>query len=135
MPLEGFGFGLGLGSGSGSGFAGAAASAYVDRMAQSIARHYPRQFSEMGVDGTRAFIGRAIARGRGNHVETEGGVAVLMELMIQFGEDFQRSKDRDWAHRMLAHPTLPAQLKMTLIHRRMTELSRGRVIVPFAVSI
>jgi hypothetical protein len=60
-------------------------------------------------------------------------VGVLLELMIQFGDDFQYSRDKVWAHEMLAHPTLPAQLKLTLMHRRMTELSKGRVIVPFMV--
>jgi hypothetical protein len=54
-----------------------------------------------------------------------------MELMIQFGEDFQNSRDKKWADEMLAHATLPAQLKLPLMHRRMTALTRGRVVVPF----
>jgi hypothetical protein len=105
--------------------------AWVARISRYITRTYPRSFDAMGEDGTRAFIRRAIAKGRANHVETQGGIGVLLELMIQFGEDFQYSRDKVWAHEMLAHPTLPAQLKLTLMHRRMTELSKGRVIVPF----
>jgi hypothetical protein len=54
-----------------------------------------------------------------------------MELMIQFEEEFQYSRDKTWADEILAHPTLPAQLKLTLMHKRMTEFSKGKVIVPF----
>jgi hypothetical protein len=61
-------------------------------------------------------------------------MAVLIELMIQFGEDFQHSRDRQWSSEILAHPTLPAALKLTLMYTRMTELSQGRVIVPFRYS-
>jgi hypothetical protein len=96
-----------------------------------VEKNYPRQFEALGRDGFHAFILRAIASGRSNYVDTRGGVAVLLELMIQFGENFEHSPDRIWAREMLAHPTLPAQVKLTLMYRRMTEQSKGRVIVPF----
>ncbi len=114
-------------------FENVALESWVNRMTGSIARNYPRQFAAMGRSGARGLVLRAIEKGRVNHVETQGGVAVLIELMIQFGENFERSPDKSWADEILAHPTLPAQLKMQLLYRRMTELSHGRVIVPFPV--
>jgi hypothetical protein len=114
-------------------FENLAFESWVNRMTESNARNYPRQFAAMGRSGARNFVLRAIEKGRVNHVETQGGVAILAELMIQFGEDFERSPDKSWAGEILGHPTLPAQLKMQLLYRRMTELSHGRVIVPFPI--
>jgi hypothetical protein len=109
----------------------AALGSWVTRMVRSIASDYPRQFEQMGSSEASDFVLRAIEKGRSNHVETQGGVAVLIELMVQFGEDFQHSRHKVWADEILAHATLPAALKVTLMHKRMTELSQGRVIVPF----
>ena len=100
-------------------------------MTQIVADDYPRQFELMGRSGTNDLVRRAIEKAHANHVETQGGVAVLIELMIQFGQDFENSPDKEWADEILAHATLPASLKLTLMYQRMTELSRGRVIVPF----
>ena len=106
-------------------------TSYLDRMADYIAKEYPRQFQAMGRVGTSEFVTAAIQKGRRNHIETQGGVAVLIELMIAFGENFQNSPHKDWANELLAHPTLPAQIKMRILHDRMTELSQGRVVVRF----
>jgi hypothetical protein len=104
---------------------------WVSQSVESISRSYPRQYAEMGPSGAREFVYRAIAKGRTNHVGTAGGIGVLIELMIQFGEEFQNSRDKAWADRFLANPKLPPELKMTLMYNRMTEVSQGRVIVPF----
>jgi hypothetical protein len=106
-------------------------SAYTERMVRYIAKEYPRQFQAMGQIGTGEFVMEAIQRGRRNHIETQGGIAVLIELMIAFGEDFQNSPHKDWANELLAHPTLPAQIKMRILRERMTVLSQGRVVVRF----
>ncbi len=104
---------------------------YVDRMVDSVAKDYPRQFEAMGATGTRDLVVHAIEKGRKNHVETEGGVAVLLQLMIEFGEDFENSPDKAWADEVLAHPKLPAQLKARLMRERMRARSHGRVVARF----
>jgi hypothetical protein len=104
---------------------------YVDRMVRQIAVDYPAQFHRMGADAAREFVIRAIQNGSRNHVETEGGVAILIQLMIEFGERFENSPDKAWALDMLSHSTMPAQLKLKLMRERMTMLSQGRVVVPF----
>lgn len=108
-----------------------ALACWVERMVGALAHDYPRQFHALGPDGARDLVHRALAKGRANHVVTQGGVAVLLELMVQFGEDFQHSPDKAWADDMLAHPSLPAQLKLSLMREHMTRLSRGRVVLPF----
>ena len=104
---------------------------YTERMVRYISREYPRQYQAMGPIGTSEFVRGAIQKGRRNHVETRGGLAVLIELMIAFGESFQNSPHQDWANELLAHPTLPAPIKMRILHDRMTALSQGRVVVRF----
>lgn len=106
-------------------------TSYIDQMANYIAKEYPRQFQAMGRTGTNEFVMAAIQKGRRNHIETQGGVAVLVELMIAFGENFQNSPHQAWANELLAHPALPAQIKMRILRDRMTELSQGRVVVRF----
>ena len=105
---------------------------WVDRMAQSVVTNYPSRFEAMDSAEAPDFIVRAIEKGSRNHVETEGGVAMLIDLMVQFGENFENSRDKAWADEILAHPTLPPEVKLPLMYRRMTQLSRGRVVVPFS---
>jgi hypothetical protein len=104
---------------------------YIDSMVRYISKEYPRRFQAMGEIGTREFVVDAIEKGRRNGIETKGGAAVLLELMIAFGKDFQNSPHKDWANELLAHPTLPAQIKMRILRERMTALSQGRVVVRF----
>ncbi len=109
-----------------------ARESWAERMADSVVKNYPRQFEAMERAEVCNFIFRAIEKGSTNHVETEGGVAVLIDLMVQFGEKFENSRDKAWADEILAHATLPPEVKLPLLYRRMTQLSRGRVIVPFS---
>jgi hypothetical protein len=106
-------------------------NSYIERMVSYISKEYPRQFQDMGQIGTSEFVMEAIRKGRRNHIETQGGIAVLIELLIAFGENFQNSPHKDWANELLAHPTLPAQIKMRILLERMTALSQGRVVVRF----
>ena len=45
-------------------------------------------------------------------------VAVLIELMLDYGEGFEKSPDRDWAMKFLEHPELPAPVKVGVIRDR-----------------
>ncbi len=112
-------------------FTDTADESYVTRMVRYIANDYPVQFEAMGYAAAREFVIKAIQKGSVNNIKTEGGVAVYIQLMVEFGESFENSRDKDWAHEMISHPTLPARLKLDLMRQRMTALSQGRVIVPF----
>ena len=106
-------------------------NSFINRMVKYIATEYPRQYASMGQAGAREFVVGVIQKGRQNHVETKGGLAVLLELMIAFGDNFQNSPHKEWANELLAHPTLPEQIKMRILRERMTALSQGRVVVRF----
>jgi hypothetical protein len=102
---------------------------FEDRMAANIMRDLPDRFREVGE--AKQLIARAIETGRRYGIETEGAVAVLIQLMICFGENFELSPDRKWAFDMLAHPVAPAVLRISLIRDRMMSRSQGRVVTPF----
>jgi hypothetical protein len=112
-------------------FENAATESFVDDMLHLIATDYPRQFAAMDEEDARSLVRRVITLGSENYVETRGGVAALVALTIQFGEEFRHSPDRKWALEMLAQPKLPASLKVDIMRERMTAITRGRVVVPF----
>ena len=100
-------------------------------MATSVAADYPDRFRDVGDAGIRQLINRAIETGRQYGIETEGAVAVLIQLMIYFGERFELSPDRDWAFEMLAHPVAPPTLRISLVRDRMLARSQGRMVTQF----
>jgi len=100
-----------------------------DRIVGVVASDYPSAYAELGEEGTRQLVDRAIELGAAHRVVTEGGVAALAILMVQYGEAFERSPDAEWARGLLEHPTLPEPLKLDLLLQRMAGRSQGRVIV------
>ena len=112
----------------------ASVSSFENRMLRQSAAAYPDQYSEMGETGLRNLIRRVIKTARAHGIDTEGGVAVLLELMILFGEKFERSPERKWANEMLRDPDLPGLLKIRLIRERIMSSTQGRPVVPYSAS-
>jgi len=112
----------------------ASVASFEDRVLRQTATAYPDQYSEMGESGLRSLIRRAIKTARAHGIDTEGGVAVLLELMILFGEKFERSPERKWANEMLRDPDLPGLLKIRLIRERIMSSTQGRPVVPYSAS-
>lgn len=102
---------------------------FRDRMAKHLAAEHPGRCEAMGEQGTMELIQRGIDAGARHGIDTEGAVGVLIELMVEHGERFERSPDRAWVHEILAHPTLPGQLKVTLIRDRLAARAGGRRVV------
>jgi hypothetical protein len=100
-----------------------------DRIVRTVASDYPSAHASLGEVGVRELVARAIELGARHRVVTEGGVAMLCLLMVQFGVAFERSPDAAWARGLLEHPTLPESLKIELLLRRMVGRSQGRVVV------
>jgi hypothetical protein len=105
---------------------------FAERMRAYIADEYPRRYEALGEEGTKELVQKGIEAAEGYGIDTEGPTAVLIELMVDFGEKLERSPDRAWAERILAHPALPGQVKVTAIRERLTERTGGRPIVPVA---
>jgi len=104
---------------------------FVDRMVRSLIAEHPQRFGGDNEREARSLVERVIAWGGTSHVNTEAGIAVLLQLVVAFGEDFELSPDRAWALDMLAHPTLPPALKTGRMRQRMMATSGGRIVVPF----
>jgi hypothetical protein len=94
--------------------------------------HFPGAAAKLGgLPGVWMFVQRGIHKARGFGVVTEGAVTVLLELWIQFGEDFERSPLRAFARNILANPDLPGSAKAELIRDRHQEMTGGCVMVPY----
>ena len=110
-------------------FEGLRRQAFEDRMLRYIRSEFPDHLHEFGEPETRLFIERAIKRGAELDIDTESSVAGLIELMIAFGEEFERSPDRVWARRMMANRVPPPDLRLHLMRSRMMATTHGRIVV------
>ena len=103
---------------------------FEDRLLAIIAAEYPASYKSLEEKGVRELINRAIVLGEANRIRTEGGVTSLTGLIIQYGESFEHSPEGDWARGVLAHPTMPEQLKLDILLEQMAGRTRGRIVVP-----
>jgi hypothetical protein len=76
-----------------------------------------------------AFARRAIAAGARYGIHSGSGLTTLAELMLQFGENFERSPLREWTAEILAQPRLPGQIKAAALRERYEALTGGRPVV------
>ena len=93
--------------------------------------NYPAPSAAIGDDvAVRAFVRRGMERAAANDIATAGAITAFVELLVQFGEKFERSPDRIWAANILAHPVLPGYIKVGAIRDRFAERTGGRVLIP-----
>ena len=94
--------------------------------------HLPGPSSSLGAPSeVRNFVLRGVERARSFQVETKGAVLALLELWVQFGENFERSPLRLWTLKFLAHPLVPGDAKVDTIRDRHAELTGGSILIPF----
>ena len=108
----------------------------VDRFASNLVEHLLTTHALAATRiGSRhdltAFVRRAIARVEDCGVHSPGGITVVVELLLQFGEEFKRSPLRDWALKILEHPTLGGDLKAEKLRERHEELTGGRTVISY----
>ncbi len=102
---------------------------FIDRMAVSIQRDYPEVYQALGPAGAADLVAQVIRWSAERRVVTEGGVAAMLALTVQYGVDFERSPDRAWARTIAAHPTMPEALKVEALIVRLVGRSQGRVVM------
>jgi hypothetical protein len=105
---------------------------FAERMRAYIAEEHPRRYEALGEEGTKQLVQKGIETAAQYGIDAEGPTAVLIELMVSFGEKLERSPDRAWAEKILANPSLPDQVKVSAVRERLTERTGGRPIVPVA---
>ena len=102
---------------------------FAGRMRSYMAAEYPARYQALGDEGTRQLIQKGIEAAERYGIDTEGATAVLIELMVEFGERLERSPDRVWAERILAQPELPGQVKVSALRERLSASTGGRTLV------
>jgi hypothetical protein len=102
---------------------------FLARMVTWIATEHANRHDEWGEQGTVRFVQSGIEKAASYGILTEGAIAVMLELMIEVGLDFERAPDRKWIHNMLAHRAMPGFMKMDVIRERIQSCTQGRTIV------
>jgi hypothetical protein len=110
-------------------FEGDARKRFVERLVARIEANFPEKYGKMGPDGTQKYVEDAIKKAETYQIRTQSAVIMLIELMLNFGDNFELSPDRQWAQNMMKHPTLTDDVKLTAMRDRMTARSGGRRII------
>lgn len=98
-------------------------------MLPHLEAEYPTWWEERDEAEARAFVGRVLTMAEAGNVRGMGAVTTLVDLMVEFGENFASSPDREWAVGLLGHPTLPDRVKVGMLAERLRARSGGRRVV------
>lgn len=98
-------------------------------MAQYARTDFPAAYQQLGETGVLALLRSVIDTGRPLGIESEGSLAVLLQLTLMFGPQFERSPDAGWAQTLMANRSVPESLRMQMLRDRLTSRTQGRSIV------
>jgi hypothetical protein len=102
---------------------------FEERTVKRLAEKYPKPYASLGEDGAREFVLRSIQSGLANRLYSEGALESYIDIVFEFGENFQRSPDRAWALKRLAHPKLPDYVRMDSIREKFASRTDGRILI------
>jgi hypothetical protein len=102
---------------------------FVDRMCAYIAAEHPAPYQAMGDHGIQQLVQKCIEKAASHGIEREGPTAVLIELMLEYGERLERSPERAWAEKILANAELPDSVKVAAVRDRFAAVADGRRVV------
>ena len=102
---------------------------FEGQMLRYIATGFPERFSRMGEQGALTYIRSTIVTAARHGIVSGSAVGLFLLLKLEFGETFELSPDREWARKMLEHPTLPGDIKTREIANRLISGTEGRRIV------
>lgn len=102
----------------------------VDPLVERLIRKYPQQCATMGGEpGTRAFAERTVATASDWGISSEEALTVLADLLVQFGEGFERSPFQQWSLTILQNPIMTGDLKVDTVWDRHSSLTGGRQMI------
>lgn len=104
------------------------------RMESRILAEYPEHHGLLGEEGTKKLISKGIADGERYQLGGDDAVGILIELMVEFGDNFQRIPDRPWIARMLAQLDVPGEVRIMAVCKRIQTATGGRRMAPPARS-
>ncbi len=97
---------------------------FEDRMVKHIVADFPQQFERLKEEGTREFVRAGVERCAGHGIDTEGGIRVIVDLLLEHA-DFDASSDMAWARKILQDAELSGPAKVSLIEKRL-EAAKSR---------
>lgn len=103
-------------------------------MKSRISAEYPDHCGLLGKDGTEKLIAKGIADGERYRLGGDDAVGILIGLMVEFGDDFQRTPDRPWIARMLGQLEVPGEVRIMAVCKRIQTATGGRRMAPPAKS-
>lgn len=99
------------------------------RLFDRLAHDYPEDHAALGDEGARALVSESMRLGRGRGIRSEAAFEGLLRVHVEFGLGLERAPYRGWANGILDHPTLPGDLKVNMVSKRLAELTQGRRVV------
>ncbi len=97
---------------------------FARRVLAHLRRYFPEQCAQMGKDELREFVHYGIERAGSYGIEAEADVARYIDLMMEFGQDFD--SDLTWAAEILNDESIeePAERMDRLCQRALSEQRR-----------
>ena len=104
---------------------------FEDLMLSRIEAEFPERFRDFTPDEMRAFLRRADAAAFHLGAVMPDARAAFAELLLEYGEAFERAPERQRIHKILHHPSLPGDVKVFALRDRIAAQTSGRRLVLF----
>lgn len=82
-------------------FSEAAVQDFEDRMVVHLDKFFPKHVEALGEDGVRKLVRTGIERAASYEITSERGVCKYIDLMVSFGEKFDKDRKLPWAGEIL----------------------------------
>jgi hypothetical protein len=100
------------------------AESFRERMVARLAARFPKQYAVMKQPGALSLIDQGTRKCAAHGISAERDVAAFVELMAEFGPEFEMHRDRvAWAPALLKNPKLSGPAKVDVLYVRVA----GRV--------
>lgn len=104
---------------------------FEELMLRRIKAEFPERSGDFAPDELRAFLRRAGEAAARLGVVMPDARAAFVELVLEYGEAFERAPERGRIHKILQHPSLPGDVKVFAIQDRIARQTSGRRLVLF----
>ncbi len=106
---------------------------FEQRMLSWLETEYPDRFGPTQQPQARDLVRYAMRTGKQQGIETRGGLTGLVGMMADYGQQFERSPDADWACATLSEISLPGDVRIAMLANRFEARIQGRTVVHIRV--
>lgn len=98
---------------------------FESQMSDHILNCYPEKSEKLESDGVAKLIRKGIEKSLVYNMESERDVSSMIELMVEFGEDFEMERRNLMVRKLLTDNEKSAQARMDLVYLKMKDVQRG----------